>query len=436
MTTMSSPISHTTPTNEKTGPSITNTATTTVVTSAPGKLILFGEHAVVHGKKAIATSVGLRTVARFTKTEIKPEDGKTGGCVCLYLPQLDEGIRLRWTWDELRRLALDIEGNNARLPVRSEESFCAIVQESLESKSSTAITTAALRGVIAFVYLFLRIVPGTERASYDITVDSQLPTGAGLGSSASYCVALSSGLLCLAGVGGHTYSGDEKSEGTVPDEDHLVLVNEWALQAERIIHGNPSGIDNAVATFGGAMVFSKGKFDRVHRVPSMRLLITDTKVPRQTRLLVAGVGQKHAEYPTVMEPILAAVEAISERCLLLFENSSDESSEVYRTMKDLFTLNQHLLNGMGVGHQSLDDVVAASQRLGFGAKLTGAGGGGCAITLLPSAGDETGTDGDGDDDGDGSGSSLACRLREELQNEKNGFRCFDACVGGPGVLYL
>ena len=56
---------------------------------------------------------------------------------------------------------------------------------------------------------------------------------------------------------------------------------------------------------------------------------------------------------------------------------------VLSSQQELFTINQHLLNGLGVGHPSLDTVCQITKQFGLSAKLTGGGGGGCAIALLP-----------------------------------------------------
>lgn len=52
-------------------------------------------------------------------------------------------------------------------------------------------------------------------------------------------------------------------------------------------------------------------------------------------------------------------------------------------MQELFTFNQHLLEALGVGHPALQRVCSIAQQFGLAAKLTGAGGGGCAIALIP-----------------------------------------------------
>lgn len=45
-------------------------------------------------------------------------------------------------------------------------------------------------------------------------------------------------------------------------------------------------------------------------------------------------------------------------------------------------MNQHHLNALGVGHASLDRLCQVTTAHGLHSKLTGAGGGGCGITLL------------------------------------------------------
>lgn len=80
-------------------------------------------------------------------------------------------------------------------------------------------------------------------------VTSDLPIGAGLGSSAAFCVSMSGALLTAAGAVGNGV-GSGAGEWELFGKDDLELVNQWAFQGEKIIHGKPSGIDNSVSTFG------------------------------------------------------------------------------------------------------------------------------------------------------------------------------------------
>jgi mevalonate kinase len=80
-----------------------------------------------------------------------------------------------------------------------------------------------------------------------VVVNSELPMGSGLGSSAAFCVALSAALLAFS----ESASLDMNQQGwSVFGESELELVNKWAFEGEKILHGKPSGLDNTVSTYG------------------------------------------------------------------------------------------------------------------------------------------------------------------------------------------
>ena len=84
-----------------------------------------------------------------------------------------------------------------------------------------------------------------------VRVTSELPVGAGLGSSAAYCVALSAALLAYSGeIDLPQETGAGKKVWLDVNEKKVDLVNRWAFEGERILHGRPSGIDNTVSSFG------------------------------------------------------------------------------------------------------------------------------------------------------------------------------------------
>lgn len=102
--------------------------------------------------------------------------------------------------------------------------------------------------------------------SFSVEVNTKIPVGAGLGSSAAYCVCLSTALLVATGKillpqaaidvsatcpGGSNASVTDAYQGNVPlSAQDLALICKWSLEAEKLIHGKPSGIDNSVCTYG------------------------------------------------------------------------------------------------------------------------------------------------------------------------------------------
>ena len=106
-------------------------------------------------------------------------------------------------------------------------------------------TDYAQQSLLSFLYLWMGLHK-LGRKGFKLTLCSCLPIGGGLGSSASYSTALASSLLLYY--------------GHLPDLSHpesLDKVNQWSLISEKIIHGNPSGIDNTITVYGGAMLYSK-----------------------------------------------------------------------------------------------------------------------------------------------------------------------------------
>ncbi|NXS60979.1 KIME kinase, partial [Brachypteracias leptosomus] len=264
--------------------------------------------------------------------------------------------------------------------------------------------------VLVSVCLCFRDVP-----SVDILVWSELPTGAGLGSSAAYAVCLAAALLVTCGaISCPLKEGEATARWT---EEELTLINSWALQGERVIHGNPSGVDNAVGTWGRS-VRERGKemSPVASRVPMLRILLTNTKVPRSTKVLVAGVKEKILKFPAIMNPVLDSIDAISQECQSVLEAMPENPSpEHYPVLEELFDINQHHLNVLGVGHPCLDRLCRVTASHGLHSKLTGAGGGGCGITLLrPDT------------------SPLAVEAaKQDLC--ACGFECWETKLGAPGV---
>ncbi|XP_001364115.1 mevalonate kinase [Monodelphis domestica] len=373
----------------------------TLLVSAPGKVILHGEHAVVHGKVALAEALNLRTFLRMRPHK----DGK----VRLVLPNLETSRE--WDVSKLQLLhASFLDSGEPTAPTTEQveklKAFAGFMTGSSERECLA---------VLAFLYLYLFICrKHRPLPSMDIVVWSELPTGAGLGSSAAYSVCLAAALLASC-----EEIMNRLKEGATSarwNEDELNLINRWAFLGEKVIHGNPSGVDNSVSTWGGALRFQKGNISSLQRIPVLKILLTNTKVPRSTKALVASVKDRLAKFPEIMNPLLVSIDAISQECeRVLGVMAATPTPEQYMVLEELIDMNQHHLNAIGVGHSSLDRLCQVTAAHGLHSKLTGAGGGGCGFTLLRPGLDQ----------------SVVEAIKQALTS--CGFECWETTIGGPGV---
>ncbi|XP_068506180.1 protein FAM222A isoform X2 [Syngnathus scovelli] len=339
------------------------------IVSAPGKAILHGEHAVVHGKVALTVSLNLRTYLKLKATN--------SGKVCINLPNID--TFLCWDASELKDL-LPLSRGKQEDVKRLDPELVKRLRDFVGAANGNLDTSNM--ATLGFLYIYLSLFGSGELPSLTISVWSELPTGAGLGSSAAYSVCLAASLLCASGAIPAPLKELEPTARWCQED--LELINSWAFQGEMIIHGNPSGVDNAVGTWGGMLRFLAGRIIPLSRVPLLRILLTNTKVPRSTKVLVARVKDKINKFPTILTSVLDSVDAISCTCekVLLEMTNEPITGEHYNILEELIDINQHHLNVMGVGHPALDTLCRVTLARGLHSKLTGAGGGGCAITLL------------------------------------------------------
>lgn len=398
--------------------------------SAPGKVILFGEHAVVHGVTAIAASVDLRCYG----LSYPRHDGK----VALRFIDLDN-FSHEWVIDDLPWDAVTSIGVSIPPPDTLDQRLVdAIQQRGLPpgiDKNKQAKAAA-----VAFLYLYMVMTHGGERPSFGFTVRSTLPVGAGLGSSASFSTCAATALLLLhqritlpplpelsrapdvqTHDPGHvhvSHAGRRALPRQIAEE-----VNHWAFVAEKILHGNPSGVDNSVAVYGGALAYTRPGFgkksgmDGIQGFKSFRFLLTDSGIPRDTKKLVEGVAAKKLAEPVVVEHILDSIQSISDEARRALGDPELPRDKLLSALAALITENHAYLVALGVSHPVLETIRAqtAAEPYGLTTKLTGAGGGGCAVTLVP------------DDVKD----SVLGALAEELRS--SGFRPYLTSVGGSGL---
>ena len=268
--------------------------------SAPGKILLLGEHAVVYGHPALAAA-------------------------------LHRGVRIEIA-----------ESPDASIAVRSPQGISP-PPELLEAALEMAERIGA---------------PARFRAE----IETELPLGAGLGSSAAVGVALARALSQLAGRA----CTDERA-------------TDLALGFERHFHGAPSGVDPAISANGGVILFRRGEPPRIERVrlrAPVFLCVALTGIARGTRSTVLPLSERRAARPDLYDPMLASLGELARGGATAIERGD---------LLDLgarFVQAQEVLRLLGVSCPELDDLVGLLRKAGaLGAKLTGAGGGGAAIGL-------------------------------------------------------
>jgi mevalonate kinase len=385
--------------------------------SAPGKVIVFGEHAVVYGKQAMAAAISLRSYLLVTTLS------KSHRTITLNFR--DIGLAHTWDidtlpWDAFHHpskkksyydivTTLDQDLLDAMKPH--------IAQVSRDKPEETMKIHQA--SATAFLYLLLSLgSPETHAAIY--TMRSTIPIGAGLGSSASICVCLSAALLLQIRV----LAGPHRDQPSVEAQVQIDRINNWAFVGEMCIHGNPSGVDNTVSSGGKAVMFRRGDYSKPPSVvpilgfPELPLLLVNSRQSRSTATEVAKVASLRKAHPVVAESMLQCIDQVTESAHELiaregFDENSDESVDRFGT---LLRINHGLLVSLGVSHPRLERIRELVDHTGIGwTKLTGAGGGGCAITLIKRNPDPA-----------------ALRHLEEQLDEED-YERYETTLGGDGV---
>lgn len=233
------------------------------------------------------------------------------------------------------------------------------------------------------------------------------------------------------------------------------------------IHGNPSGVDNTVSSGGKALFFQRKDYTRPPFVKSLRdfpelpLLVVDTRQSRSTPVEIAKVAALKEAHPVIVEQLLDSIDHCTKSAYALITRKDFNAKDpaCLRHLGELITINHGLLVSLGVSHPKLERIRALIDHTGLGwTKLTGAGGGGCAITILkpdlitgPFSGAlpksnnaPSSSDSDSDSDSDFSpvpqtpASPLAkskspLLLALEAQLEAEGFAKFETTLAGDGV---
>ena len=299
--------------------------------SVPAKVILFGEHFVVYGKRALAAAINRRLAVEVSSREkrgyhVKIENIPTFG------------------------LEFDLEarkgGDRKVFPYKDY------------SAASKAL--AYVKGSVE--YLEERYGIGDE--GVEIEIKSEIPLSAGLGSSAATCVATIAALKEYFGV-----KGD------------VERIRTDAHSVEKEVQGAASPVDTAISTYGGYVLVERNEVKRLHLaelnlivgcVGSIPLSMEPTKASEmglKTKEIVAGVKERRETFTSIFEPIFDASDEITAQAIRAIEDGD------FTKLGALMNINHGLLDAIGVVPRRLSELVKVSQELGaLGAKVTGAGG--------------------------------------------------------------
>jgi mevalonate kinase len=292
--------------------------------SAPGKVYLFGEHAVVFGEPAVPCAIERR--ARVT-VEAREDHRVRVRADDLTL----DGFTVAWGGDTEDRPDVDV-------PAPLVEAAMGYIDGAIEQARDPA---------------------DAPEAGFDVTVESDIPLGAGLGSSAAVVVA---GIDAAA-----RELGVELDAAEVADRAYRV---EYEVQ-----DGQASRADTFCSAMGGAVRVQGDDCRRLADVENLPFVVGYDGGSGDTGELVAGVRSLKEEYDFAADTVEAIGDVVRRGKSALEDGDVEELGR-------LMDVNHGLLSALGVSSRSLDTMVWAAREAGApGAKLTGAGGGGCVVAL-------------------------------------------------------
>jgi len=275
--------------------------------SSPAKVILFGEHFVVYGVKAILCAINKRITV---------------------------------TAETIKENKISIKSNIGNLE--------------LEPNKEISEINSPLK---PFYYLANKLIKN-QNTGIRIKVESDIPLGVGLGSSSACCVAGAAAISRL-------FKKISKEE-----------ILELAIEAEKTIFENTSGADCTVCTYGGIMEYDKKNgFSKIESEPNFHLVIANSKIEHSTKSVVENVKQFKEKNEEKFSTLCDKESKLVEDILELLKNNN--IVEIGKRINE----NQEYLETVGVSNEKLRKMIKIGQNKSFGAKITGAGGGGCIFAL-------------------------------------------------------
>ena len=340
------------------------------VASAPGKIILFGEHFVVHGTDAILAAINKRATVTSSFT-----DDKT--------------------------VKVNSQLGTIEVPIEQKDNFSSAQSQ----KEITGVGTFAPFVYLARMFWDLmrqrkeigRADPVFDKSGLEITIDSDIPVGVGLGSSSASCVAATASITNLFIKSGFVdqsgyYSGSSAGklglvlliEGDVRWKTTREFIQTKAIMAERTIFPDTSGADCEICTNGGCSYH----WNRNYGEPSywnmgcdlsnINLVIANSMTPHSTKDSVERVRRfKENNEERFSQLCKLEMKLIRVANSVLYPSRTD-----YTLLGEKMSENQKYLEEIQVSNDTLRGMISSLKEISLGTKITGAGDGGCIIALV------------------------------------------------------
>ena len=277
------------------------------IASAPAKIILFGEHFVVHGTKAILAAIDKRVTVTSSFTE-------------------DKIIKVN---SELGTIEVPISSSHEE--VKSE--------------------------FRPFVYLANKMINSNQNVNgLEITIDSDIPIGVGLGSSSACCVAAAGSIFGLF----REWSSEE--------------ILKISIEAEKTIFPDTSGADCTVCTYGGMIEYPS--VEKIGNTFDLNLLIANSMIPHNTKNSVEKVNKFKENDEDRFSQLCDLENRLIDEVIVAMKNN--DATALGLKMSE----NQKYLEEIQVSNNTLRGMISSLNEISLGSKITGAGDGGCVIALV------------------------------------------------------
>lgn len=309
------------------------------IASAPAKVILFGEHFVVYGQKAILCAIDKRVKVISIKTD-EP--------------------------------TISVKSSLGEISVSPSKLI-----EDIDSL------------LIPFIYISKKMIEKFHHSGgIKITIESDIPSGVGLGSSSACCVAAAGSISKL-------FTEFSKEE-----------ILSLAIEAEKTIFKETSGADCTVSTYGGIIEYDKKNgFRKINTEKDLHLLIVNTKIRHSTKKVVSKVKEFIDNNEKTFSDLCEKETTLIEKVNLALKSGD------LKSIGEAMIKNQKYLEQIGVSNELISGLIDDVNKTSFGSKITGAGDGGCIIAII----DES-------------------NLKKTLENlHKKNYECFSVQIDSKGM---